>query len=368
MREPQPLSDESRRILFPSVLAAFLPFLLLWLPPDHWRRAPLIAAVVLMLVIVAAALRYSWEGPSRRVSGLAYGYVVVVALLRGAGGASGVLAMMLLPVCWMALYGSRRQLWSLLVAAASVFVIPLLVVGGRDYPPNAWRAGILFVTLSAVVGTTVQALVSRGRAQELERERLLEQLDRLAHTDDLTGLPNRRAWQGELERGLRRALESGLQLSVAMIDIDSFKAVNDRDGHQAGDVLLVSAAAAWSAAMRPQDILARIGGDEFALLMPGCGQAEAELVTARLQGGMPAPYSCSVGLAMWNGSELSEALVNRSDKALYEVKRNRRASMQLSSNTTGNAGQHRAPTSHTRNPAAHEPEEPREAQGATTIA
>jgi diguanylate cyclase (GGDEF)-like protein len=332
MRGQRPLAEGSRRILLPSVVAAFLPFALLWLPPDHWRAVPLIGAGSLMLAIGVVALRSSWEGPSGRASGLAYGYLIVVALLRTAGGPSGVSAMMLLPVCWMALYGSRRELWCLLIGVTLVFVIPLLVVGGRDYPPSAWRAGILFVTLSAVVGTTVHSLVSRSRAQELERDRLLTQLDGMAHTDDLTGLPNRRAWQVGLDRGLTHARSAGEQLSVAVIDIDSFKAVNDRHGHAAGDVLLVKVAHDWSDVLRPEDLLARVGGDEFALLMPGCALGEAEAVIGRLRTGMPTPYSCSIGVATWDGSELAEDLMNRSDTALYDTKRDRHELAPMSSN------------------------------------
>jgi diguanylate cyclase (GGDEF)-like protein len=350
MREQRPWAEGSRRILLPSVVAAFLPFALLWLPPDHWRAVPLIGAGSLMAALGVVALRSSWAGPSWRASGLAYGYLIVVALLRASGGTSGVSAMMLLPVCWMALYGTRRELWCLLVGVALVFVIPLILVGGQDFPPSAWRAGILFVTLSTIVGTTVHTLVSRSRAQELERDRLLTRLDGLAHTDDLTGLPNRRAWQSELDLALTHARSAGEQLTIAMVDIDSFKAVNDRHGHAAGDELLVAVTERWSAVLRPEDLLARLGGDEFALLFPKCAPGEAEAVIGRLRDGMPSPHSCSTGLAAWDGSELAANLMKRGDTALYDAKRNRYSLATTNSTVTREADRSRQPAGATSTP------------------
>jgi diguanylate cyclase (GGDEF)-like protein len=202
-----------------------------------------------------------------------------------------------------------------------VFVVPAILVGGRDYPASAWRAAILFLTLSGIVGTTVQALASRSRDQELERNRLLIQLDELAHTDALTGLANRRAWESELERGLARARRTGEPVSVALVDIDRFKAVNDMHGHPSGDSLLAAAAKGWSEVLRPDDALARIGGDEFAVLMPACTPTQAAEITRRLRARMPNPYSCSIGLATWDGTELSAQLMGRADNALYYAKR-----------------------------------------------
>jgi len=81
-----------------------------------------------------------------------------------------------------------------------------------------------------------------------------------ARTDALTGLPNRRAWDEELERELARAKRYGGRLCLAMIDLDHFKRFNDREGHQAGDRLLADSATAWREQLRPSDLLARYGG------------------------------------------------------------------------------------------------------------
>lgn len=334
MRVQQTLADGLRRTLLPSCLAGFLPFALLWLPAGHWRVVPLVAAAVLAVAIGVFALCAVWERlPAWTPSALAWAYLIVVVLLRAAGGASGVAAMVLLPVFWLALFGTRTQLWCLLVGVGLVFVAPLILVGGANYPVSAWRAGILFFTLSGIVGTTVQALVRRVRAHEREHNRLLAELDHLAHTDPLTGLANRRAWQVELDRGLARARRTGEPVSVALVDVDSFKAVNDVHGHSGGDSLLIKIAQNWTEMLRPDDVLARVGGDEFAVLIPDCSYPDIPEVIKRLRAGMPTPHSCSIGVATWDTLEVSDQLMKRADKALYQAKRDRQCQPQAATPT-----------------------------------
>jgi diguanylate cyclase (GGDEF)-like protein len=324
MHQQRSLANGSRRILLPSFVAAFLPFALLWLPPDHWRLVPLISAAALTIAIGVVALRVGQERlRGWASSGLAWAYLIVVVLLRGADGPSGVSAMVLLPVFWLGLLGTRRQLWCLLVGVALVFAAPLILVGGADYPPSAWRAGFLFVALSGIVGATIQALASHVRGQERERNRLLAELDDLAHTDALTGLANRRGWQAELDGAMARGRRTGEPVSVAIVDIDSFKAINDMHGHPAGDALLVQVAQSWTEVLRQDDVLARIGGDEFAVLMPDCSNAIASVLIGRLQARMPRPYSCSIGLATWDTVEVAALVMGRADNALYNAKRDK---------------------------------------------
>jgi diguanylate cyclase (GGDEF)-like protein len=149
----------------------------------------------------------------------------------------------------------------------------------------------------------------------------LKEAAALAETDPLTGLPNRRAW----DEVLASAIGSGIrQLCVAAIDIDRFKECNDSEGHQAGDKLLRDAAESWRQVLRNGDIIARCGGDEFAVLMPDCDTEKAKGICDRLCRALPEGKSASIGVTQWNGQEDAEALLARADQALYEAKQSGR--------------------------------------------
>lgn len=157
---------------------------------------------------------------------------------------------------------------------------------------------------------------------------LLTQLDmqsqkvrELAITDELTGLPNRRAWNAELPRGLERARRDRTPLSVALIDLDHFKRFNDSYGHPAGDRLLKEAAAAWATHLRTVDHLARYGGEEFIVLLPDATADQARTILNRMRGATPLGQTFSAGIAVLGDTENSDEIVARADAALYEAKR-----------------------------------------------
>jgi diguanylate cyclase (GGDEF)-like protein/PAS domain S-box-containing protein len=166
----------------------------------------------------------------------------------------------------------------------------------------------------------LMSLIAAEAGVAIERAALLDRLERMAHTDDLTGLINRRAWDLELEREVGRARRNDDPLAVAMLDLDRFKAYNDRHGHQAGDRVLREAASAWRAVLRDTDLLARYGGEEFAVALPGCDLERAGHLVNRLREVTPAGPSCSAGLAAWDGVESADELLGRADDALYEAK------------------------------------------------
>jgi diguanylate cyclase (GGDEF)-like protein len=169
------------------------------------------------------------------------------------------------------------------------------------------------------VAALVGLLAAEG-AIVLERADLQARLERMARTDDLTGLPNRRAWDEELPREQARARRSEEPLSVAILDLDAFKQFNDSLGHQAGDRLLKQVASAWRSGLRLTDVLARLGGDEFGAVLPACSPAAALALVERLCRATPASQTCSAGVATWDGTETVEALVARADGALYQAK------------------------------------------------
>ena len=163
-------------------------------------------------------------------------------------------------------------------------------------------------------------LLAAEAAITIHRTDLLARLQSTARTDPLTGLPNRRVWDEDLEREIARARRHGGSLCLAMLDLDRFKAFNDEYGHQAGDQLLAASAAAWRPALRATDTIARYGGEEFALLLPHSDEEAALIVVERLLEVVPLGQTASAGVAVWDGTETAEALLARADAALYRAK------------------------------------------------
>jgi diguanylate cyclase (GGDEF)-like protein len=148
---------------------------------------------------------------------------------------------------------------------------------------------------------------------------LSESLRTQVGTDHLTGLLNRSGFLAAALRERALANRTGLPLTVAVIDLDDFKQINDRAGHAAGDELLATLGRQWRERMRPSDILARHGGDEFVLLLPGTGPGGAEAVLERLCSGED-PVSWSIGISEWQPGEDLDAPLARADEHLYEAK------------------------------------------------
>ncbi|MGY1753717.1 GGDEF domain-containing protein [Blastococcus sp. SYSU D01042] len=149
--------------------------------------------------------------------------------------------------------------------------------------------------------------------------RLARRLRDAADTDALTGVANRRAWEEQASRHLARALRSGEPLSIAILDLDDFKLVNDQQGHGAGDTLLQELAAGWTSRLRHADLLGRYGGDEFVLCLPATDRAGAEELMGRLQA--THRFRWSVGLATVQPGDTLSGMLARADQDLYVAKR-----------------------------------------------
>jgi diguanylate cyclase (GGDEF)-like protein len=159
-----------------------------------------------------------------------------------------------------------------------------------------------------------------GRERKARLDAALEaaRLEALAHTDPLTGLANRRAWEEQLP-----TLHGGAgaaPFAISILDLDHFKAYNDRHGHAAGDALLADTARAWQQELRPGDLLARLGGEEFALALPNCDLGTAQAIIERLRRRVPHAQTCSAGLACYQPEDTAEMLLRRADHALYAAK------------------------------------------------
>ncbi|MGQ0645902.1 MAG: GGDEF domain-containing protein [Elusimicrobiota bacterium] len=183
-----------------------------------------------------------------------------------------------------------------------------------------WNAGVRLVFF-AITAYALAALKEASRALQRERED--------ARTDPLTGAANRRRFLEAAEAEIRRARRYGHPLSVAFLDIDGFKEVNDRRGHAEGDRLLKEIAQFLRRTARDADLVARLGGDEFAVLLPETDAESAREWGRRVREEIPAAAAsaggatCSVGVASFEPPPPSvEELLLRADELMYEEKRN----------------------------------------------
>jgi diguanylate cyclase (GGDEF)-like protein len=163
---------------------------------------------------------------------------------------------------------------------------------------------------------TAIGLLTHEAALLLTRADQMTRLTGMVTTDPLTGLPNRRAWESKIAQA---AMQPG-PVTVAMIDLDNFKAFNDTHGHIAGDALLRETADAWIGQLRGGDLLARLGGEEFGLLLYDAELESGYEIAERLRRCVTSSQTCSVGLAQRRSGEPIESVVQRADQALYDAK------------------------------------------------
>jgi diguanylate cyclase (GGDEF)-like protein len=235
---------------------------------------------------------------------LGYGCAFVFLQLRAALVVSGLTASgIFLPLLWLA---EQHQL-------------PAWANSGGPFLQQVALAHGMFVALLTAV---VRLRSSYDRAQAH-----VALMSELAATDMLTGLPNRRAMTDRLEHAMALAHRTGQPLSVALIDVDRFKSINDRFGHTAGDAVLQQLGRTLTAQLRGSDVLGRWGGEEFLLVTPGTAVSAAVEAAERLRkavAGQPfahgEPVTISAGVAGCRPADRPEALLHRADEALYRAK------------------------------------------------
>ena len=160
----------------------------------------------------------------------------------------------------------------------------------------------------------------------------LEQLRGLVQTDQMTGAFNRRGLEDIFKREAARADRNAQPLGLVVVDIDNFKQINDSFGHQYGDAVLINFVAVAKETLRPSDIVARFGGEEFIILLPDVEMENALTIIQRLQNNLAKSFSShsnehsmpitfSAGVALRSFGEHQNSVINRADKALYQAKR-----------------------------------------------
>ncbi|MDH2414184.1 GGDEF domain-containing protein [Nocardioides sp. CER19] len=308
-------------------------FMLVRRPAWHTRAA--IAQVIMALFSLAAALA-AHDGAVRGVlfaAGSVVAAVVLWTTLARRESARLLLAwplltLVLLTVASFVIPDGARLTVSFIVIAflfagltqpplASLWLVaPALVVHWSviDLPP---AQAAIRMTIAAFVWVATAELPAR-LTFDLRTARL--QLAREAATDPLTGLANRRGWKVDVERLVHAVSRSGRPLALMLLDLDHFKAFNDRYGHLVGDELLATFARRIQFGLPPEAVVARWGGEEFAIALPDTTPTEAVAVAERIRAAVPMQQTCSVGLTLSGAGDSESSLVARADAALYAAK------------------------------------------------
>lgn len=227
--------------------------------------------------------------------------VVIVA----AGGQGQFMAALYLLVLTLiaALSMSSRRVWVVLVVGLVLYVAGLAVNRLLDTPAYA---AFIVVTVT-VVARVVTALVGSLRDQ--------------AQHDQLTGALNRHGLEASARLARDLAAREGRDTAVVVVDLDSFKQFNDTFGHAAGDRRLAQLAEDWSRVLRRTDLVARVGGDEFVVVLPGAGTDEAEELVSRMRNADDIPWAA--GVTTWPTHESFDQALTRADASMYADKRSR---------------------------------------------
>ncbi len=212
---------------------------------------------------------------------------------------------------------------------AAVHHMPVVVLSGQDDEDTALRAIQGGAEDYLLKGHGDGGLIARSIRYSIERKRSEERLAYMAQYDHLTGLTNRALFQDRLEQALARAKRSGALVALMFLDLDRFKAVNDTLGHGTGDLLLKKVAERLEGSVRETDTVARIGGDEFGIILEGLTEAQdAALVARKIIDKLVQPFvldghevfvTTSIGIAVYPSSN-GDSLLTDADSAMYCAK------------------------------------------------
>jgi len=287
-----------------------------FLPSDPpFSMLPVVVVFVLFFLLVAVGPRL--PRPALATLGPLGVALIAYALSTSPGPGDGAV-LYALPVFWTTFFFGRRGAITILACVAVGHALSLLALPPGNAYPGRWLDVMVSVT-----GVAIVVLVLERR-----NELLLAQLADEARTDPLTGLLNRRGFDEQATRELARAWTAGQSIALATFDLDHFKAINDRWGHVVGDRVLVHMARVLAGESRRIDIAARLGGEEFAVLMPGSDQAGAEAFAERVRRALAATdrpdmpaARVSAGITATVAPLEVQTMLERVDHALYAAKR-----------------------------------------------
>jgi diguanylate cyclase (GGDEF)-like protein len=287
-----------------------------FLPGDPpFALSPVLASIAITIALVIVGPRL----PRRVLGALGpIGVALIAVALIGSPGAGDGSILYIWPVLWMTFFFGRRGAIAAVACVGVAHAVALVAMPASSSFPGRWVDVMISVTVVAVV---IMILVRRN-------DKLLEQLADEARTDALTGLLNRRGFDERAELELAHSRREQRSLAIVAFDIDYFKRINDEWGHEIGDRVLARVGTLLAAQSRDIDIAARLGGEEFVVLLPGAGDAEAERFAGRVRaalsaedsGGLPA-VRVSAGILAAVAPEAIDLIVQGADSALYRAKR-----------------------------------------------
>jgi diguanylate cyclase (GGDEF)-like protein len=287
-----------------------------FLPGDpSFAIAPVLGAIAITVVLVLVGPRL----PRWALAPLGgVGVAMIAYALSATKGAGDGAVLYMWPVLWTTFYFGRRGAIAIVAWIGVAHALTLLALPAASSYPGRWVDVMISVTVVAVV---VLALVDRN-------DQLISRLAEEARTDALTGLLNRRGFEERALLELAHARREERVVALVTFDIDYFKRINDEWGHETGDRVLARIGQLLSRESRDIDVIARFGGEEFIVLLPGCSSADAEHFAGRVRAalehdgreGLPA-VRISAGVIAAVAPPGIEVMLHGADSALYSAKR-----------------------------------------------
>ena len=303
-----------------------------FLPGDpKFSLVPVVVVLVIFVALLAAGRRMPlWGLASLGPLGVA---LIAFALATTPGAGDGAV-LYALPVLWTTLFFGRRGAITIIVCVGVGQALSLIFLPATSSYPGRWVDVMVSVCSIAVV------ILALERRNEL----LLTRLAGEARTDALTGLLNRRGFDERALFELAHAKREGRQIAIAAFDIDYFKRINDEWGHETGDLVLAHIGRILRHECREIDVAARLGGEEFTVLLPDSDDAGADAFTQRIRlalaagaPGLPT-VRISAGVVATDTPATIRQLLHRADSLLYEAKRSGRDRTKVGAiNQTGSA-------------------------------